>query len=400
MSNPSHRSKTFAAGWVYQPFEGARLVRPGSRATGRPRREYQLASLYTHEKLGLLAGAEIGPIQVAYETYGSLTPQRDNAVLICHALTGDSHVASHPVHGSLPGWWEHMVGPGKPVDTNRYFVICSNVLGGCRGTTGPSSIDPLTHKPYGQAFPLVTIRDMVRVQRDLLLSLGIPRVLAAIGGSMGGMQVLEWAVTYNTSIAGAIVMATPGRIRAQAIAYNEVQRQAILSDPAFRGGFYKPGHGPATGLALARMLGMITYQSEESMERKFGPNAAQKLGRALDAYTDVQRYLHYQGKKLVERFDANTYLYLLKALDLFDLSRDGLDYRAALRLVKARTLVMGVSSDILYPPHQQRELVSDLVAAGADARYVEIESPLGHDAFLIEREQTGDSVRRFLDGLR
>jgi len=385
-----------AAPWVYLPFEGAKLI--AERAVQIPAKsEYEVTTLFQQGRFRLETGRTIGPVDVAFETYGTLSPARDNVVLVCHALTGDSHVASRGGRESSLGWWEPMVGPRRPLDTNRYFVVCPNVLGGCYGTTGPASVNPSTGAPYGPDFPTVTIRDMVRLQREFLLSLGIDRLFAVLGGSMGGMQVLEWAATFPDSVDNAVVIAAPGRIRAQAIAFNEVQRKAIESDPDWKDGRYEASAGPAKGLALARMVGMITYQSEESMERKFG---SKRLGNKTMVgpgdKVKISQYLHYQGEKLVRRFDANSYLTLLKAIDLFDLSRPGCDYYGALERIRARALVIGVSSDILYPPHQQRELISDLFERGKSARYVEVQSPLGHDAFLLDFAHMGRAIREFL----
>src|SRR5690606_11895309 len=292
------------------------------------------------------------------------SPKKDNVILIPHALTGDAHCASHGPDDE-PGWWEGFVGRGLAIDTERYFVICSNVLGGCQGTTGPAEIDPRTGKPYGMRFPVVTIGDMVRVQRELLRALGIERLQAVIGGSMSGMQALEWAVAYPDMVKAVVPIATPGRSSPQSIAYNEVGRRAIMADPGWCGGDYYDGEGPVAGLSIARMVGMITYQSDESMWAKFGRELMQA---PLDAMYDlgtrfqVESYLHYQGKKLVERFDANTYLYLTRALALFDVGRGRGGFKNALAKVTAKTLVIGISSDILYPPYQQKEIVEALQA--------------------------------------
>lgn len=406
--------------WTYLPFEGARLVyrdRSGrvsnhpdavARAMaevnsgweGETSQEYQTWMFAHHpDSFRLESGRQLGPISVAYETYGTLSPSADNAILVCHALTGDSHVARHPVPGSREGWWETLVGPGKPLDTNRYYVICSNVLGGCQGTTGPTSIDPQTGRPYGMSFPVITIRDIIRVQKALLDHLGVRRLALVIGGSMGGMQVLEWAVTFPDFVRRAVCLAAPGKVRTQAIAFNEVQRQAIMRDPKWMGGEYPLGEGPKDGLGIARMLGMITYQSEESMERKFGQAWVGDETDGIFSFSghfQVESYLHYQGKKLVNRFDANSYLYLLKALDLFDLGRGYGGYEAAVARIKAELLVVGVTSDILYPCHQQRELVEDVCKQGGLAHYTEIESPWGHDAFLIEFEKLDPIISAFL----
>ncbi|MBO8142782.1 MAG: homoserine O-acetyltransferase [Firmicutes bacterium] len=348
----------------------------------------------------LESGAKLGPITIAYETYGELSPARDNAILITHALTGDAHCASHGPDDPEAGWWEPLVGPGRVFDTDRYFVICSNVLGGCQGSTGPASIDPETGRPYGARFPVVTIGDMVRCQERLVRHLGIDRLFAVAGGSMGGMQALEWAVRFPDMVRGVIPIATPARSYPQAIAFNEVGRQAILNDPGWRGGDYYGTPGPERGLAIARMLGMITYQSDPSMTRKFGRELVS--GRFDDPFSlfttfQVESYLHYQGKKLVNRFDANSYLYLTRALDLFDLSRGFGSLERALERVQAPMLVVGVSSDILYPVYQQKEIVAILQAQGKAAEYAEIDSPHGHDGFLIDFPQMEPFLRAFLE---
>ena len=357
------------------------------------------AVLAVDEPFRLESGRTLGPIFVAYETYGRLSPDKDNVVLIPHALTGDSHCASH-YPGDEPGWWEGLVGPGKAIDTDRYFVVCPNVLGGCQGTTGPSSINPHTGRPYAMSFPVITIGDMVRVQRELLRALGIDRLHAVVGGSMGGMQTLEWGRLYSDMIDGIAPIATPGRASPQSIAYNEVGRRAILADPNWRGGEYYDGQGPDTGLAVARMIGMITYQSDASMWQKFGRelmNASEDEIYDLKTQFQVESYLHYQGKKLVERFDPNTYLYLTRALDLFDLGRGARSYREGVASISTFTFVVGINSDILYPTYQQREIVEILQEAGVDAHYREIDCPFGHDGFLIETTQMTNVLVEFFE---
>lgn len=347
----------------------------------------------------LESGRSLGPITVAYETYGRLSPAKDNAVLIPHALTGDSHCASHH-EGDEPGWWEGLVGPGKAIDTERYFVICPNVLGGCQGTTGPASINPATGRPYGSSFPVITIRDMVRVHRALIDHLGLERVHMVIGGSMGGMQTLEWGAAYSDITDGIIAIATPGRSGPQAIAYNEVGRRSIMMDPNWRGGDYYDADSPECGLAVARMVGMITYQSDASMWNKFGRelmNAAEDEIFDLSTQFQVESYLNYQGEKLVERFDANSYIYLTRALDLFDLGRGRGGFKQALGRITVPTLVIGISSDILYPTYQQKEIVEGLREHGRIAEYVEIDCPFGHDGFLIEIAQMTDALTSFAD---
>jgi len=357
----------------------------------------------TDSKFILESGRSLGPITVAYETYGRLSPEKDNAVLIPHALTGDSHCASHH-EGDEPGWWENLVGPGKAIDTERYFVICPNVLGGCQGTTGPASINPETGRPYGSSFPVITIRDMVRVHRALIEHLGLERVHMVVGGSMGGMQTLEWAMDYSDITDGIVAIATPGRSSPQSIAYNEVGRRSIMMDPNWRGGdYYDSGSGPERGLAVARMVGMITYQSDASMWNKFGRelmNATEDKIYDLSTQFQVESYLKYQGDKLVERFDANSYIYLTRALDLFDLGRGRGGFKEALRRITIPTLVIGISSDILYPTYQQKEIVEGLRQHGRPVEYVEIDCPYGHDAFLIEVAQMTEALTSFASQLK
>lgn len=348
----------------------------------------------------LESGRKFGPITVAYETYGTLAPSRDNVILIPHALTGDSHCASHGAHDSEEGWWEPLVGPGRVFDTDRFFIICANVLGGCQGTTGPASIDETTGEPYGMRFPVVTIRDMVRVQRMLLDHLGIERLFLVAGGSMGGMQTLQWAVDYPDMVGAALPIATPGRASAQAIAYNEVGRQAIMLDPYWRGGdYYGYADGPEAGLGVARMVGMITYQSDESMAHKFGRRLME--GPEADMYDlstqfEVESYLHYQGRKLARRFDANTYIYLTRALDLFDLAHGYGSFEAALERIQCPVLLYGMSSDILYPTYQQKELADTLARLGKTIEYAELDTAYGHDGFLIEFPRMEPILREFV----
>ncbi|SDF32556.1 homoserine O-acetyltransferase MetX [Sporolituus thermophilus] len=339
--------------------------------------------------LVLTMGGTLTDVTVAYETYGTLSPNRDNVILVAHALTGDSHVAAHDDKDEK-GWWDALVGPGRPIDTNRFFVICSNVLGGCRGTTGPSSPDPATGRPYGMRFPAITIRDMVHVQKRLLEQLDIYRLALVIGGSMGGMQALEWGVTYPGFMDGIIAIAAPGYSSAQSIAYNKVAREAVMLDPAWRQGDYYGGAGPQIGLSIARALGMITYQSEPSMAAKFGR-------RMRGGQFEVENYLDYQGISLVRRFDANSYLYLLRALDLHDLGAGYASYEAALARIEARVLIVGVSSDILYPAYQQQELVEVLRRLGKAARYAQIDSPHGHDGFLIDFDALSPVLSDFIN---
>lgn len=349
--------------------------------------------------LRLDCGREFWPVSLAYETYGMLSPAKDNVILIAHALTGDSHCASHGTDDPEEGWWEPLVGPGRVFDTDRYFVICSNVLGGCQGSTGPASYNPLTEKPYAMSFPVITIRDMVRAQRALIGHLGIDRLVAVVGGSMGGMQALTWAVEYPDMVGAVVAIATPGRASSQSIAYNEVMRRAVMTDPGWNKGDYYGTPGPVSGLMVARMLGMITYQSDQSMMTKFGRYTMSARFADLfsfDTQFQVESYLHYQGTKLVERFDANSYLYLTRAIDLFDLGLGYGSYEEALARIESPVLVIGVSSDILYPTWQQEEIATILRNQGKRVEYVEIDSPYGHDGFLVEFEKMIKTLSRFM----
>lgn len=326
--------------------------------------------------LKLTLGGTIEEVFVAYETYGCLSKNRDNVIVIAHALTGDSHPAAHDEE-DMEGWWEPLIGPGRPLDTDKYFIICSNVLGGCQGTTGPTTPNPVDGKPYGMRFPEITIRDMVHVQKRLLDFLGIERLFAVVGGSMGGMQALEWAVSYPDYMEKVVVIAAPGYSAAQSIAFNKVARNAIMLDPNWHQGNYYGKSIPAGGLSIARALGMITYQTEPMMYQKFG-----RIKR--DGAFEIENYLDYQGESLVKRFDANSYLCLLRALDLHDIGSGYASYRAALSQIKAEVMVVGVSSDILYPPYQQEELAKTLRSIGIPTEYTVIDSPFGHDGFLID----------------
>jgi homoserine O-acetyltransferase len=322
---------------------------------------------------------------VAYETYGRLDAEKSNAILILHAFTGDAHAAFYHEGAKAPGWWDEMIGPGKAFDTDKYFMICANVIGSCKGTTGPISVDPATGKPFGLTFPVVTIEDMVDVQKRLLDHLGIKRLLSCAGGSMGGMQAITWAVRYPEMIHSSIVIAACHRHTAQQIAFHEVGRQAVVADPDWKGGDYYSGAVPARGLAVARMLGHITYMSWLSMEQKFGRKLTdkQKLGYDFSKDFEVQSYLEYRGKSFVDRFDANSYLYLTKAMDYFNLA-EGRKLTEVFHGVKADLLVISFTSDWLYPSSQSKEMVRALKANDVDVSYVEIESSYGHDAFLVE----------------
>jgi homoserine O-acetyltransferase len=351
------------------------------------------------EPLELECGKKLGPIDVAYETYGELNEAKDNAVLICHALSGDAHVAGYnSPDDRKPGWWDNMVGPGKGIDTNKYFVICSNFLGGCRGTTGPSSINPATGKAYGLDFPIITIGDMVRVQKLLLDTLGVKRLLAVVGGSIGGMQVLQWAIQYPDFVRAALPIATTTHLGAQSIAFDAVGRNAILADADFAGGQYKSGNGPDRGLAIARMIGHITYLSEQGMREKFGRQlrSAEQYRYDFNSEFAVETYLDYQGQTFVERFDANSYLYITKAADYFDLEKDYGSLTDAFANVKSRFLVVSFSSDWLFTPSQSKAIVNALAANRKDVSFCNVESSYGHDAFLLEPEVLGTFICCFL----
>ncbi len=351
------------------------------------------------EEMLLECGRRFGPITLAYETYGELSPAKDNAILILHALSGDAHAAgfNHP-HERQPGWWDIMIGPGKAFDTRKYFVICSNVIGGCKGSTGPSSINPQTGRPYALDFPLVTIHDMVNTQRVLIDHLGIDQLLCAVGGSMGGMQVLQWVVSYPERVRLAIPIATTSKLSSQGIAFNEVGRQAIQSDPHWREGDYYGKSIPRRGLAIARMIGHITYLSEKSMHQKFGRKLQDKTEYGYDFRTDfqVESYLRYKGDHFVDRFDANSYLYISKAMDYFDLAQPSGSLEQAFAHVKAKFLVISFSSDWLFPSYQSKEIVSACRRVGAEAIYTEIQTDYGHDAFLLESGQLTSLITNFL----
>jgi homoserine O-acetyltransferase/O-succinyltransferase len=346
------------------------------------------------------SGEVLGPITLAYETYGELNEDRTNAILICHALTGDAHAAGyHSEDDTKPGWWDSTIGPCKAFDTNRYFVISSNVLGGCQGSTGPSSINPRTGKPYGLSFPVVTIGDMVRAQSYLLDHLGIDKLLTVAGGSMGGMQVLQWAVSYPDRVRSAMPLATTARHSPMLIAFGEVGRQAVYADPNWNKGDYYDGPAPNTGLALARMIGNITYLSEESMHQKFGRRLQrERFGYDFDTEFEVENYLRYKGNQFTSRFDANSYLYVTKALDYFDLGRRWGGLQAAFsRAADIVYLVVSFTSDWLYPAYHSKELVSILTGVGADVTYVNLKSSWGHDAFFLETETLSTLISDFLE---
>ncbi len=354
----------------------------------------------TPNEMLLESGVKFGPITIAYETYGELNSTADNALLITHALSGDAHVAGyHSKKDRKTGWWDFMVGPGRPFDTNKYFVISSNVLGGCKGSTGPTSINPKTGKPYNLSFPVVTIGDMVKAQKELLQHLSVKKLLTVVGGSMGGMQVLEWAIKYPDMVATALPVATTSRLNAQGISFDEVGRQAIYADANWKKGNYSEYDLiPAQGLSVARMLAHITYLSEESMHEKFGRRLRKKERYGYDFSTDfeVESYLRHQGESFIKRFDANTYLYITKAMDYFDLTRDFGSLENAFKNVQAKFLVLSFSSDWLFPTVQSKEIVRALTVNGKYVTFCEIPSPYGHDAFLLRNEYMEKMVTDFL----
>ncbi len=360
-------------------------------------RQYYTFAHQPHE-MALDCGEKLGPITLAYETWGSLNAQKNNAILIHHAFSGDSHVAGYlKEDDERPGWWDNMVGPGKPIDTDKYFVICSNILGSCVGSTGPSSPNPVTGKPYGLSFPMVTIKDMVRAQKELVDHLGIEKLLSVIGGSVGGMQVLRWCVEYPEMVHSAIPLATTIRHSAQAIAFNEVARQAIMADPDWNHGDYYNGSGPTHGLAVARMIGHVTYLSDGAMREKFGRRLYRDtLSFGFDSDFQVESYLHHQGKKFVNRFDANSLLYITKAADYFDLDRGDGSLLVNEGLANVTFLVVSFSSDWLYPTYQSKALVSVLKKNGSDVSFCEIEAQGGHDAFLLPNERLNGLINGFL----
>jgi homoserine O-acetyltransferase len=347
------------------------------------------------------SGQTLPGFTLRYETYGTLNATRDNAIVICHALSGDHHCAGvHTAEDRKPGWWNNLIGPGKAVDTRRFFVICANVLGGCQGSTGPSSTNPATDRPYGLAFPFVTILDMVRAQKLLLDHLGVSALHAVIGGSMGGMQALLFGIEFPGYTRRVLAMATTAREGAQAIAFNEVGRQAIMQDPDWNHGDYAKGGGPRVGLAIARMMAHITYVSDASMDRKFGRR--RKSHGSGDSYTfdvqfEVESYLRHQGQSFINRFDANSYLYITRALDHFDLPQAYGSLEAAFAPVQAQTLVVGFTSDWLFPPEQNRAIAVALLRAGRHASYAELATDLGHDSFLLQSEELYTLVRSFLE---
>lgn len=354
------------------------------------------------DELQLECSRMLGPITLAYETYGEMNSDKSNCILVLHALSGDAHAAGrHHPEDRKPGWWDNMIGPGKAFDTNKYFIICSNVIGGCKGSTGPSSINPATEKHYGLDFPVVTIPDMVNAQKTLIDFLGIEQLLCVVGGSMGGMQALQWTVSYPDMVRLAIPIATTARLSAQAIAFDAVGRHAVMADPNWDNGYYYGGAIPSRGLEIARMIGMITYQSDKSMHKKYGRDLQDKIAPDYDFVTEfqVESYLNYQGDAFVtERlFDANSYLYITKAMDYFDLAQPSGDLRKELSKAKAAFLVVSVSSDWLFPSYMSKEIVSALRRNNIDVSYAEIQSEAGHDAFLLEVDTITHLIVNFLE---
>ena len=354
----------------------------------------------SHQPLRLDSGAQLENLEIAYRTWGELNADGTNAVLICHALTGDQHVAgTHPVSGK-PGWWTRMVGHGRPIDPAKHFIICSNVVGGCMGSTGPASINPATGKPYGLSFPVITIADMVRAQAMLVEALGVETLLAVVGGSMGGMQVQQWAADYPDKLFSAVIVASASRHSAQNIAFHEVGRQAIMADPDWKAGAYAQGKSrPEKGLAVARMAAHITYLSEPALQRKFGRELQRDgLSWGFDADFQVESYLRHQGASFVDRFDANSYLYITRAMDYFDLAaaHGGVLAQAFAGARHVRFCVLSFTSDWLYPTAENRHIVRALTAAGCRAAFVEIESDKGHDAFLLDEPVMDAALQGFL----
>jgi homoserine O-acetyltransferase len=376
----------------------------GAWMPGDPPGRRRFFTFATDRGFALESGAALTDVTLAYETVGELSPAADNAVLICHAWTGDSHVAGPAERGhGAPGWWSDVVGPGLAIDTDRWFVVCANVLGGCQGSTGPASPHPADGTPYGSRFPVITIRDMVRAQARLADHLGIGAWHAVVGGSMGGMQALEWAVMYPDRVRAVLPIATCMQASAQQIAWGAIGRRAVALDPAWRGGDYydaPDGEGPVDGLAIARMVAQVTFRSENVFTDRFGRDLADRARHGdtfgLWQQFEVERYLEYHGTKLVRRFDANSYLVIGKAMDLHDVARGRGSVGAAMGRVKARALTIGINSDLLYPPYQQEHIHAVLQANGSPSDYVEVDSPHGHDAFLINVDQIAPPIAKFL----
>jgi homoserine O-acetyltransferase len=383
-----------------QPLKSEATRGEGNQEADRP--TSLVVAFGAERPLHLDCGVDLAPFQIAYQTYGTLNAERSNAVLVCHALTGDQHVHNvHPVT-KKSGWWETLIGPGKPIDTDRYFVICSNVVGGCMGTTGPASTNPATGTPWGLDFPVITVRDMVRAQAMLIDHLGIDTLFAVVGGSMGGMQVLQWAASFPERVFAVLPIACATRHSAQNIAFHEVGRQAIMADPEWRGGrYFLEGTNPRRGLAVARMGAHITYLSDAALHRKFGRKFQDRENPSFsfDADFEVESYLRHQGSSFVDRFDANSYLYLTRAMDYFDLAADAGGVLAnAFRGTQTRFCVISFTSDWLFPTSESRAIVHALNASSARVSFAEIVTDKGHDAFLLEEPEMFGIVRGFLDG--
>lgn len=383
------------------PKINAKIATPGKPVDEKTNRDVGVVETkyfdfaWPPDELILENGEKLGPITVAYETYGCLNDQRSNVILILHALSGDAHAAGFQKGDEKPGWWNDMIGPGKAFDTNQYYIICSNVLGGCKGTTGPSSINPKTGKKYGLDFPVISISDMVNVQKHLVEHLKIDRLLSVVGGSMGGMQALQWLTAYPDKLKSAVVIATAAKHSPQQIAFHEVGRQAIMADPHWKEGHYYGGSPPAKGLSVARMIGHITYMSEISMAEKFGKRPGGEKPHKFSAGSEVEDYLSNRGDHFVKRFDANSYLYITRAIDSFDASR-GRNLYEVFKGIKAKVLALAFKSDWLYPASQSLGIVRACKLAGVDTTYCEIDSTYGHDAFLLEVEEETHLVKYFL----
>ncbi len=349
----------------------------------------------------LESGHKLGPVEIVYETYGQPNADRTNAILICHALSGDHHAAGvHSPHDRYTGWWDNMIGPGKGFDTDRYWVICTNILGGCKGSTGPGSINPVSGEPFGLDFPVVTIGDMVVAQKQLIDHLNISQLYAIAGGSMGGFQVLEWSLRYPEMVRSAICIASAAKLSTQAIAFNAVGRSAITRDPEWKEGKYN-GKGPEKGLAIARMVGHITYLSDLLLDKKFGRRlqSANRLSYNFNTEFAIESYLDHKGSAFTDRFDANCYLYITKAMDYFDISRSYGPLKEAFARAAARYLFVSYSTDWLFPTAQSKEMVRALLSNGKDVSFIDIESPYGHDAFLLEEEKLTRIISGFLTGV-
>lgn len=377
----------------------------GAWRVGDPVGQRQFFTYPDDRRLALDNGTVMSGIVAAYETWGQLNADASNAILLCHAWTGDSHASGRAEDGHLaPGWWESAVGPGLAIDTNQWFVVCANVLGGCQGSTGPASAHPDDGQPYGSRFPVITIRDMVRVQARLADHLGVAVWHSVIGGSMGGMQVLEWAVTFPERVRSVVPIATCVQASAQQIAWGSIGRRAIINDPKWRGGDYyeaAPGDGPHEGLSTARMVAQVTFRSDNVFTDRFGREmtGGTSTSKSLDGKFEVERYLEYHGDKLVSRFDANSYMTIGKAMDLHDIARGRNTLDSAVARISSPVLTMGIWSDFLYPVYQQLQIRDMVAANGVRAEYVEVDSPHGHDAFLIELDQVGPAIRRFIESL-